>query len=147
MTLTGKPEPVPDQDSSEFWAAASQHRLVVQQCGACGHRQLYPRLYCTQCHASTLVMRDATGLGVVYASTVIRRATSPAFQREVPYSLALVELDEGPRMMANIVECDPASVQIGMRVEVAFEDLTGATVPRFRPLRDNSARVTRGVER
>ena len=74
------------------------------------------------------------GLGTIYTFTIIDRAGIPAFQREVPYVLALVELEEGVRMMTNIVECGPEKIKIGMKVEVLFEDITDEiALPKFRP--------------
>jgi uncharacterized OB-fold protein len=106
----------------------------VQHCNACGHDQLYPRIVCTACHKADLSWRRATGGGSVYSVTVVRRAPSPAYADDVPYAIALVELDEGPRLMSNIVGCAPDDVRIGMRVAVDFDELAaGVRVPRFRP--------------
>lgn len=129
-----KPVPQPDQDSASYWRAAGERRLVVQRCGACDHAQLYPRLYCRACHGTDLAFVDALGTGVVYATTVVRRAPSLAFADDVPYSVALVQLSEGIRVMANIVGCAPEDVAIGMAVQVELGDVRGDTVmPRFTP--------------
>ncbi|SVC00390.1 uncharacterized protein METZ01_LOCUS253244, partial [marine metagenome] len=77
---------------------------------------------------------QATGQGRVRSFTVIRRAVSEAYAAEVPYVIALIELDEGPTMMSNVVECDPNSVVVGMPVRVVFEKWTDEiTIPKFRP--------------
>ncbi|GAA2591436.1 Zn-ribbon domain-containing OB-fold protein [Dactylosporangium fulvum] len=130
-----KPLPVPDQDSAGFWSAAAEHRLVVQHCDDCDADQLFPRLICTRCHGHALRLRPAAGTGTVYSCTVVRRAPSPAFAADVPYVVALVELAEGPRLMANIVDCVPDDVHIGMTVQVRFDDVAeGVSLPRFRPV-------------
>ena len=134
MTL-GYPRPVPSRESEQFWAGSLVGELRLQHCDACGHNQLYPRSVCTNCsRGSELLWRRADGLGTVYAVTVIRRAPNPSLAEDVPYAVALVELDEGPRLMANVVGCSPDSVGIGMRVQVDFDDeADGVRVPRFRP--------------
>ncbi len=133
MSTTAKLVPTADQDSQGFWSAASEQRLVVQRCLACGHRQLYPRLYCRRCHTDQLVLADADGSGEVYAVTVVRRAPMQAFAPDVPYCIALVRLAEGPMMMASVVGCAAQDVRIGMAVLVDFGDVRdGVAVPRFR---------------
>jgi hypothetical protein len=127
-----KPIPVPDQDTEAFWAATGDGRLVVQRCRSCEHRQLYPRLYCRRCHRDDLELIDSAGTGAVYSHTVILRAGSPAFAEDVPYVVALVRLDDGPTMMANISGRHWSDVAIGSRVEVDFGDRRGeVAVPRF----------------
>ncbi|MDT4916339.1 MAG: uncharacterized protein QOH89_1039 [Pseudonocardiales bacterium] len=133
----GKPIPVADQDSAGYWAAVADHRLVVQHCKSCGHRQLYPRLYCTVCHSTgvDLELEDVDGSGEVYATTVVRRAPTAAFAADVPYCIALIRLAEGPLIMANVVGCEPDEVVINLPVQVDFGDARGDTVvPRFRPI-------------
>lgn len=130
-----KPLPVPDQDSAGFWSAAAEHQLMVQHCDDCGADQLFPRLACARCHGRAVRLRPAAGTGTVYSCTIVRRAPSPAFAADVPYVVALVELTEGPRLMANIVGCAPEEVHIDMAVQVQFDDVAeGISLPRFRPV-------------
>jgi uncharacterized OB-fold protein len=130
-----KPVPVPDADSRDFWSACAEHRLLIQECGVCGHLQFYPRMVCTACGSRQVGWKEAGGDASVYSYSVVRRAPSEAFAKDVPYVLALVELDEGVRMMTNVVGCDPSQVTIGMRVRVLFEDLVpGISLPKFAPL-------------
>lgn len=132
--MVQKPLPLADQDSTSFWQAMSEHRLTVQHCRDCGNHQHYPRLLCTSCASRNLELVDAAGSGTVYATTVVRRAPSPAFADDVPYVVALVELDEGPRLMANVVDCAVDDVVIGMPVTVVYEDIDSEiTLYRFRP--------------
>ena len=135
------PLPVPDPESAPYWEAAAEGRLVVQRCGACGHTYLYPRSACPRCWSEHTSWVDASGRGTVYSFTVIRRNDLPPFRDRVPYVVAIVELDEGPRLTTNVEECDPQDVQCGMLVEVAFRTETGdgegsAAVPVFRPRSD-----------
>jgi hypothetical protein len=133
------PLPKPDQDSAEYWAAARRHELVLQQCSACGRFRFYPRAVCPHCLSEKFEWRPSSGRGRIYSFTVIHRPPSPAFRDRVPYVLALVELEEGVRMMSNVVGCDPQAVEIGLRVEVTFEDLTPEiTLPVFKPMSDES---------
>lgn len=130
------PRPVPEASGygEPFWAAARDHRLVLQHCPRCDRLQHFPRPWCTACLHDELDFVPASGLGVVYSFTVVRRNPNPAFAARVPYVLALVDLDEGVRVMSSVVGCDPGSVHVGQRVEVCFEDVDDAhTIPLFTP--------------
>ncbi|MBI11247.1 MAG: hypothetical protein CMM55_17165 [Rhodospirillaceae bacterium] len=127
------PLPRPYQDTETYWAAARDHRFVIQHCKSCGKHQFYPRGVCSHCLSSDLEWHEASGKGTVYSFSVNHRAPHPGFADEIPFVLAIVELEEGPRMMTNIVECNPDSVKIGMAVEVTFEDVTEeVTLPKFK---------------
>jgi uncharacterized OB-fold protein len=130
--------PIPDPESAPYWEAAAEHRLVVQRCDACGHHYLYPRSACPRCWSTGNTWIDASGRGSVYSSTVIHRNDLPAFRDRVPYVVAIVELEEGPRLMTNVEGCEPEDVRCGMPVVVSFRtdaDDAGATavVPVFVP--------------
>ena len=132
-----KPLPVPNAETAPFWDAAAAGQLVVQRCGRCSHAQLYPRLYCVRCHAQDLAWDDATGAATVHSFTIVRRAPSAAFNDDVPYVVALVDLDEGPRLMTNIIGCGPEDVRIGMPVEVSFDHVgDDIALPKFVPKGD-----------
>ena len=128
------PLPRPYQDTAAYWEAAREHRFIIQQCTDCGEHQFYPRGVCSHCLSSDLEWREASGKGEVYSFSVNHRAPHPGFADDLPFVLAIVTLVEGPRMMTNIVGCDPNAVEIGMAVEVVFDDITEAvTLPKFRP--------------
>jgi uncharacterized OB-fold protein len=130
-----RPAPRPDPESAQYWAATLDGRLVVQRCTSCGHHQLYPRAHCLQCR-SPVEWVDASGRGTVYSYTIIRQNFSRAFRDLLPYVVALVDLDEGPRLMTNIVNCDPADVRIGAPVQVHFEPVSDeAALPLFELVR------------
>jgi uncharacterized OB-fold protein len=124
--------PVADGDSAPFWEAAKQGRLRLQQCAQCNAVIYYPRALCPHCHGTDLAWRDLSGLGRIYSFTVSRRAASAEFEARVPYVVALVDLDEGARMLSGIRTADVADVRCGQRVHVAFEDVgDGVVLPMF----------------
>ncbi len=132
--MAGEPKalPQPTPLSAPYWQACRESRLVVQCCAACGHRQLYPRVICTQCASDRVAWSDASGRGRVKSFTVIRRAVSPAYEPDVPYVVALIELAEGPTLMSNVVGCAPEAVRIGAPVRVRFDAWTPEiSVPVF----------------
>jgi len=112
-----EPEPFGDAITRPFWEAASLRRLVIQRCTVCGHHQFYPRRFCLSCDGADLGWVDAAGTGTVYAATTVRLQVIPELQP--PYQVALVELDEGPRLTANIVG-EPC--RMGDRVRVAWRE-------------------------
>ena len=102
--------------------------------GDCGETQFYPRGVCSHCLSSNLDWIEASGEATVYSCSVNYRAGHPGFAEKTPFVLAIVELAEGPRMMTNIVNCDPETVKIGMAVKVCFDDVTDdVTLPMFEP--------------
>jgi uncharacterized OB-fold protein len=126
------PTPAVDRDTLPWWQAAAEHRLVVQRCTACGHLRLPPGPLCPRCRSFAHEWCQASGRGTVYTYTVVHRAYVPGLP--VPYVVAVVELEEGPRLTSNVVDTDPATVHVDMPVELVWEDLSpDLAVPRFRP--------------
>jgi uncharacterized OB-fold protein len=126
------PQPVSNADSLPYWAAARERKLVIRKCKACGELHFMPRHLCPVCWSDQLEWVQAKGTGSVHSFTIVRRASHPAFASLVPYVVALIELDEGPRMMANVLGKDALAVAIGDRVQVTFEDRgDGALIPQF----------------
>lgn len=133
-TEYAKPLPRPTAVSQEFWAAARRHELRLQRCRSCGAHIFYPRAFCPACLSDSLEWTSVSGRGKVYSFTVVRRAMHPAFRPDVPYVLAIVELEEGPRLTTNIVGCDPSDVRVDMPVDVVFDDVTPeVTLVKFQP--------------
>ncbi|MBC5762838.1 Zn-ribbon domain-containing OB-fold protein [Ramlibacter albus] len=129
-----KPLPIIDPESAPYWSALKERRLVLKRCRDCGRHHFYPRALCPHCHSDALVWSDARGTGTIYSYTVARRPAGPAFKPDVPYVIAVVDLDEGARMMTNVVTDDVDSIRIGQRVCVAFDAVTEeVTLPRFKP--------------
>ena len=133
------PLPRPTPLSSPFWEGCRQGELRVQRCRSCGRLVFIPQPACTGCLSRDLEWIPSSGRGVVYSYTVVHRPPNPAF--EVPYVVAIVELEEGFHMLSNLVGCDPAAVRVGMPVEVLFEPRgPEVTLPLFRPRDDAGPR-------
>ncbi|MGH9027755.1 MAG: Zn-ribbon domain-containing OB-fold protein [Acidimicrobiia bacterium] len=132
MSEWTRPLPAPDPVSTPYWEAAARGELLIQRCPACGHRQHYPRAVCTQC-GETPEWEQASGRGTVYTYTVVRQNYAKPFRDELPYVVAMIDLEEGPRVMGN-VDGPVDEVHIGMPVEmftvVADE---GIGIPFWRP--------------
>jgi len=127
------PSPPVTLETKPYWDAAAQGRLVLPRCEACETVIWYPRSFCPACGSTAVSWIDAAGTGSVYSHTVVRKGQG-AYREAGPYVVAYVELDEGPRVMTNVVGCDPDNVEIGMRVEVVFDPTDkGTALPRFRP--------------
>jgi uncharacterized OB-fold protein len=126
------PVPQPNADSLPYWNAARERKLLIRKCNACNELHFMPRHLCPHCWSDRLEWVEARGTGTVHSFTVMRRASHPAFGPLTPYVVALIELDEGPRMVTNVLGDDALSVQIGDRVEVTFETRgEGAMLPQF----------------
>ena len=118
-----------------YWDGAARGELMLQQCASCGHRPFPPHANCERCGSSDLIWQAASGTGTIYTYTVSYRPPHPVFRDQTPLVVAVVELAEGPKLMTNIVDCDPENVEVGMAVEVAFEkiDESEITLPVFKP--------------
>ncbi len=128
-----KPLPVIDHDSAPYWDAAREGRLDIPLCNACGKHHFYPRAICPHCYSSDLKFDTVSGRGTVHTYTIARRPAGPAYSDEVPYVVALIDLEEGPRMMSRIETDDPESVRIDAPVEVTFFKATDeVTLPFFK---------------
>ena len=131
-----KPVPVPlnVEFTRPFWEAAKRHELVMPRCKRCWHMFFYPREQCPLCFSAELEWVKVSGRGRLYTYTVVRRPANPAFNDDVPYVFALVELEEGPRMVSNVVECAIEAVKIDMPLVAVFDDVTPEwTLVKFRP--------------
>jgi uncharacterized OB-fold protein len=127
------PAPMVTTTTKEFWSGTARGEFLLQQCTACDLVIWFPRSHCPECATTDLPTFRASGKGVVYSHTVIRKVGNE-YKDAVPFVVAYVELDEGPRIMTNIVECDPNEVKVGMRVEMVFHDTgAGSALYRFRP--------------
>lgn len=127
-------EPWASELGTPFWEATRSGRLVLPWCGSCGRPHWYPRSLCPHCRSDDLEWRDARGTGSIYALSVQHRPGWPGLAGCVPYAVALVELDEGVRMLSNIVGAEPTGLTIGQDVTIAWEDLSdGRKLPVFEP--------------
>lgn len=131
---TQLPAPVPsvNPETKPFWDATAEGRFLLKRCTACRSVIWYPRAMCPECGSLETEWFEASGRGSVYSFTVNYKGDGP--YRAAPYVLAYVELEEGPRMMTNIVGTDPTQVSIGQSVKVVFEPTgEGPALPRFQP--------------
>ncbi len=127
------PKPTQDQETRAYWEGARRHELVLQRCLACGATQHRPRALCAGCLSDRIQSFVASGRGTVHTFTVTHQNQAPGFREALPYVLAYVDLEEGPRLLTNVVGCEPERVRIGMPVAVEFVDLDETAVPRFHP--------------
>ncbi len=128
--------PVIDPESAPFWSAARERAFLIRHCSACGRNHFYPRHSCPHCWSEQCEWRRASGRGRIYSYTVIHHNDVPPFHEQVPYIVALIDLEEGVRVTSNIVECTPEVVHVGLPVEVVYERVSDeVTLPRFRPRR------------
>lgn len=131
-------EPEITPHTAPFWDATREQRLVIQWCPVCDAPVWYPRETCPRCLGHDHEWRDASGDGVVDAVTVMHRAGFPAMAGEVPYTVAMIGLPEGVRMMSNVVGCEPYDVTPGMAVRLTWEPLSdGRHLPLFEPARES----------
>jgi hypothetical protein len=133
--MTQRPLPAITPETAHFWEGARAGELRLQKCAACSHVYFPPRPFCPQCATRDVQVFRASGRATLY-SYVIHHRAAPGFTP--PYSIAVVQLEEGPRMMSNIVQVEqtPQALQLDMPLEVVFEQLTDEiSLPLFRPAR------------
>ncbi len=114
----------PERDSAPQWRSTAG-KLLVQRCEECREPFYYPRVVCPFCFSTRVRWLECSGSGRIYSYSVVRRGE--------PYAIAFVELDEGPRLMTNIVDCDFDAIRVGDPVAVVFRDLDGVLTPMFSP--------------
>lgn len=128
-----KPIPDPTPETQPYWDYCKQRELRIQQCRDCGARFFYPRGQCPECLSPDTDWIKASGRGTIYSYSIVRRPPGPAFQPDVPYVVALIDLEEGVRMMSNVEGSPVEAVKIGLPVEVFFEDVSETiALPKFR---------------
>ncbi|MGH9024921.1 MAG: Zn-ribbon domain-containing OB-fold protein [Acidimicrobiia bacterium] len=127
--------PTPNVETAPYWDAARDGRLLIKRCDACGRAHFYPRPFCPFCWRGAVRWEDASGCATLYTWSVVYRNDLPPFSERVPYVAAVVDLEEGPRMMTNVVDVDFDILRIGMQLEVAFQPVADdVTLPVFRPV-------------
>ena len=127
-----RPAPLLNDDNHFYWDAAREGRLVTQKCRRCGRLRHPPRPMCPVCHSLEFEIIDLAGDGVVYSYAILHHPQNPAF--DYPVLAALVDLDEGVRVLSNLVDIDPGDISIGMPVTVDFRPTRDdGAVPVFKP--------------
>jgi uncharacterized OB-fold protein len=131
--LRGMPLPRPDHDTQGFWDAAQEGRFVIPRCASCSKGHWPPGPMCPHCKSQDLQWSDFTGQGTVYSWVVATHPVDEILVDQVPYAIALIDLEESVRVVGNVVGCDPYEIEAGMAVELFFEEREeGVRVPNFR---------------
>lgn len=126
--------PTPDGETRPFWAAAREGQFLVKRCRSCSRAHYYPRPFCPYCWGSEVEWEAASGRATLYTYSVVHVNDLPPFTERVPYVAGIVDLEEGPRAMTNIVDCDHDELRVGMPLDVAFQAISDdVTIPVFRP--------------
>jgi uncharacterized OB-fold protein len=134
MSEYQKPVPRINGDNKEVWLGCKVHELRFQKCKTCGHVRWPPSFICPICYSREIEGIVSSGKGKVYTFVVYHVAYHPGFESDLPYVVADVELEEGPRLVTNIVGCRPDEVRCEMPVEVTWQDITEEfSLPKFKP--------------
>jgi len=133
MTSAQFPLPVPNLDNQEFFDRCREHQLVLRRCRDCSLFSHPPRPNCPGCASDNLEWVKSPGRGTVYTFTITRQPVSRAFEGRLPWAVVDVELDEGVHLISNLVGCDLEEIEIGMQVDVVFEEVNSEiTLPKFK---------------
>ena len=133
-TRAQKPIPRPSPESRTFWEGAKEKRLLLPRCNHCGRFFFPPSQRCRHCLSPDIAWAESKGTGRIYSFVIYHRSYHPAFEADVPYVVAIVELDEGVRLLSNIVGIPPDKVRCDARVRVTFQEREGASIPMFEVL-------------
>ena len=135
-----KPIPMADEESKPFFEGARRHELMLMRCRNCGAWRLPSRPRCPDCWSTDTEWARASGRGTLYSFGIMHQKMHPAFADEVPYQFAIVELEEGPRLVSNIVDCPNEELRVDMPIEAVFDDVSEeTTLVRFRPVQPSSS--------
>lgn len=127
------PRPAPGPDEAPFWEGCRAHELRLQRCDECGAFRFHPRPRCPECRSAATTWVAVPGTGTIASFTILHNPVLPAFADRVPFNAVVVELDEGPFLVSNVVDVDPADLAVGLPVTVTFLDLDDElTLPQFR---------------
>lgn len=128
------PLPLMTKTSKVFWDGCKEGKLLYQVCADCGQYMNLPKIICSNCMSRNLEWKESKGKGKIYMFTTTYAFSPPEFMGALPYTVALIKLDEGPKFMSNIIECDPKELKCDMPVEVVFDKVTEqVTLHKFRP--------------
>ena len=126
------PLPAPSIETEPFWAAVQERRFIMPKCDACGTVSFPPTVACGACAKTSFTWTEMSGRGTVYSFVVYHRVYHPAFKDKVPYVVAVVELEEGPRIISNIVGMPIADVSCDMPVTLVYDEVrNGYLIPKF----------------
>lgn len=139
MAVKAIPKPTPETQA--FWDGCAAGELLLQQCDDCDQHYFPPRPFCPRCLSRNVTWRKASGRGLLHTYLINNQVAPPGW--DVPYAIAVVQLEEGPRMMCNVLEVPntPEDLVLDMEMEVVFEDRDGFALPQFRPVRSEGSRL------
>jgi uncharacterized OB-fold protein len=127
-----RPLPKPNADTKPFWDGCCQHQLRFQKCRECGHVRWPPSIICPNCHSQNAIWILSSGRGKIYSYVVHHQAYHPAFRDKLPYVVAIVELEEGPHLLTNIIGSAHDHLRCDLPVVVNWEDVTQEiSLPKF----------------
>lgn len=131
-----KPLPIITGDNCEYWKYCKKHELRMQRCRDCGYIRFPPSIVCPKCHSMEAEWTRLTGRGKIYSFVVYRVPYHPSYANDIPYDVAFIQLDEGPRMESNVTGVKVEDIKVDMPVEVYFDDVTEeVSLPKFRPMK------------
>jgi uncharacterized OB-fold protein len=134
MSEYNKPLPFSSVESKPFWDACREHKLLLPRCNQCGSYWFPASATCPKCLSTDWIWSKSSGRGKIYSFGVYHRVYHKGFEADVPYVLAIVQIEEGPRLVTNVVNCKPEQVKCNMPVEVVFDDVTeDTTLYKFKP--------------
>lgn len=129
-----KPQPRITPHAAPYWQSCAEEKMALPYCQKCEACFYYPRLWCPQCFNQDLSWQEVSGKGKIYSFSIIYQSPLPSYQADLPYVLAIIELEEGPRMMTNVVNCDVNTVHVDMPVTVTYEQRGDMKIPQFQPI-------------
>ena len=139
MVLPQKPPPtafITDEMDLPFWEGAKEHKFLIQRCDTDG-KYYWPASACDDCGWESMRWVEAAGRGAVYTFTVYHRPFLREWQKDLPYNVAVIELEEGPIIFGNVVGIPNEEIHIGLPVEVVFEEYENGVLPKWRPRKDS----------
>jgi len=133
MTSYNKPLPIINDDNRQYWEYCKKHELRMQKCDNCGYIRYPTGILCPRCHSMDAEWVKLSGRGKIYSFVVYRISYHPSYADDIPYVVAVIQLDEGPRMESNITGIKGEELKIDMPVEVCFDDVTDeVSLPKFK---------------
>jgi len=130
-----KPIPIPSLESQPYWDGLRENKLLMPHCDACGHYWFPPSLLCPNCSSEKWSWTAVSGRGRIFSYVVYHRVYHPGFADEVPYAVAVIALDEGLRMISNVIGVAPDKLVCDMKVEIAYQAISPTvTLPKFKPV-------------
>jgi uncharacterized protein len=134
--MAGRVPVITSKAAQEFWDACREHKYLLHECENCGTVRYPPGRVCPACLSRDVKWRESPGHGEVFTFTTVSRAPSKEFDQWSPYTVGLIDLEDGVRVLANIINCEPAEISVGMPVQVCFQDVgEGVVLPQFEPRR------------